>query len=91
MPTYYDVTLGVNIPHGVDILNRPCQVVFSYPEGSHSQAYRGTIFAWRLQNLVCMSSLVMNIEAAWNGANGGVLSIDSGGVVRARRSIAIVR
>ncbi len=68
----------MNIPHGVDILNKPCQVVFSYPGGSHSQVYQGTLFAWRLQNLVCMVSNYMNIEAAWNGANGGVLTINSG-------------
>ena len=78
MPTYYDVTLGANIPHGADILEKPCQVVFSYPGGSHSGTYQGTLFAWRQQNLVCMASNTMNIEAGWNGANGGVLSIDSG-------------
>ncbi len=78
MPTYYDVTLGANIPHGSDILEKPCQVVFSYPDGSHSGTYQGTLFAWRQQNLVCMASNTMNIEAGWNGANGGVLSIDSG-------------
>jgi hypothetical protein len=78
MATYYDVTLGVNIPHGVDILDRPCKVVFSYPGGSHSQEYPGTLFAWREPNLVCMVSNYMNIEAAWTGANGGVLTIDSG-------------
>ena len=78
MTTYYDVTLGTNIPYGNDILNRPCKVVFSYPDGAHSHAYTGTIFAWRLQNLVCMSSPTMNIEAAWTGADGGVLTINSG-------------
>jgi hypothetical protein len=78
MPTFYDVTLGANIPHGVDILDKPCSVVFSYPEGSHSQAYGGTLLAWREQNLVCMESSIMNIEAGWTDANGGVLSIESG-------------
>ena len=78
MPSYYDVTLGVNIPHGSDILGKPCTVVFTYPGGSYSQPYSATVFAWLVQNVVRISSAYMNIEAAWNGANGGTLSIYTG-------------
>lgn len=73
--TYYLITLGKDIPHGSDILDKPCSVVFSYPGGSHSPVFSGTIIAWRTQNSVLMASNYMNIEAAWVGANGGTLSI----------------
>lgn len=79
MATYYDVTLRWGIPHGSDILNKPCSVTFTYPDGSHSQAYAGTVLAWFQQNVIRMSSNYMNIEAAWGGANGGTLSIGVNG------------
>ncbi|UQA55474.1 hypothetical protein [Polyangium aurulentum] len=82
MASHYDVTLGQNIPHGTSILNAPCKVVFTYPDGSRSGEYSATVFAWRLQNVVGISSSYMNIEAAWQGANGGTLSIQTvGGTV----------
>jgi hypothetical protein len=79
MPTYYNVTLGANIPHGSDILNRACSVTFTYPDGSHSQPYAGTVFAWPQQNSIRMSSAYANIDAAAQGMNGGTLSITAGG------------
>lgn len=78
MPTYYDVTLGGNIPHGSDILNKPCTVVFSYPNGAHSHTYTAQVLAWLAANTVRIVSPYMNIEAAWVGANGGTLSINTG-------------
>ena len=77
MTTYYDITLTSNIPQGSDILNKPCTVVFTYPEGSHSGTYSGTLFAWFTANTVRISSAVLNIEDAWTGANGGTLSIQT--------------
>src|SRR5213596_454206 len=79
MPTYYNVTLGANVPHGSDILNHACNVVFTYPGGSHSQPYAGTVFAWPQQNIIRMSSAYTNIDAAAQGMNGGTLSISAGG------------
>jgi hypothetical protein len=79
MTTYYNVTLASNIPHGSDILNRPCTVVFTYPDGSRSYTYNATLFAWPTQNTVRLASATINIEAAWHGANGGTLSILAGG------------
>jgi len=80
MTTYYDITLTSDIPHGSDILNRPCTIVFTYPNGSHSDpSYSGTIFAWQTANTVRIASAVLNIEAGWVGANGGSLTIDTGG------------
>lgn len=75
MPTYYDVTLAANIPYGSNILNNPCTVIFTYPDGSHSIPYAATVFAWLHRNVVRISSAYMNIEAAWVGANGGTLTI----------------
>lgn len=77
MTTYYNITLANGIPHGSGILDKPCTVVFSYPEGSHSGSYSGTVFAWPTQTSVRMASPYMNIEAAWVGANGGTLTIDA--------------
>lgn len=79
MPTYYDITLTTSIAHGSGILDKPCSVVFTYKVGSHSQTYSGSILAWRLSNVVCMQSAYMNIEAAWKDANGGTLTINTGG------------
>lgn len=31
MATYYNITLNADIPHGSDILNKPCTIVFTYP------------------------------------------------------------
>ena len=77
--SYYDITLTGNIPHGSDILNKPCTVVFGYPGGSHSDPpYTGTIFAWPVANGVRISSAIMNMEAGWVGANGGTLRIATG-------------
>jgi hypothetical protein len=75
MTTYYDVTLGTAIPHGSHILNQSCTITFSYPDGSHSHEYSGTVFAWRQSNVVNVASAQMNIESAWKGANGGTLAI----------------
>ena len=47
MPTYYNVTLGANVPHGSDILNHACNVVFTYPGGSHSQPSKSSIWCRR--------------------------------------------
>lgn len=78
--SYYDITLRANIPHGSDILNKPCTVVFSYPDGSSSSyTYSGTLFAWFTPNTVRISSAQTNIEAGWVGANGGILTINTGG------------
>lgn len=77
MTTYYNITLASNVPHGSGILDKPCSVVFTYPDGSHSGAYSGTVFAWPTQNTVRMSSVYLNIEAAWVGANGGTLTIST--------------
>lgn len=80
MTTYYDVTLTANIPHGSDILGKPCTVVFTYPGGSYSDpAYSCQIFAWLTQNTVRITSAVLNVEAGWVGANGGTLTINTGG------------
>ncbi len=76
-PSYYEIVLGANIPHGSGILNRPCSVVFPYPGGAHSPPYTGTVLAWPTQNTIRMQSAYMNIEAAWVGANGGTLTIDT--------------
>ena len=78
MATYYDVTLSAAIPHGSDILNKPCTVVFTYPDGSHSNPYFATVFAWLTPTLVRIVSPVLNIQSGWVGANGGTLSIDTG-------------
>lgn len=75
MASYYDVTLTTAIPHGSNILNQPCSVMFTYPGGSHSTTYGGTVFAWRTANVISMSSAYMNLEASWVGANGGTLKI----------------
>lgn len=79
MATYYNITLDSNIPHGSNILDKPCRVVFSYPDGSFSYAYTGTVFAWPTANTVRIKSATLNIEAAWVGANGGTLTIQTGG------------
>ncbi|HEX8000804.1 MAG TPA: hypothetical protein VF528_20655 [Pyrinomonadaceae bacterium] len=76
MASYYDVTLGAAIPHGSNILNQPCTVTFSYPGGSFSTPYSGTVFAWRQSNVVSVTSAYTNLESAWVGANGGTLSIN---------------
>lgn len=73
--TYYDITLGQNISQGSDILEKPCSVVFTYPDGSRSSTYTGTIIAWPTSNTVRISSSYLNIEDAWTGANGGTLTI----------------
>lgn len=83
MATWYDVTVAAPIPHGSDILNKPCTVTFTYPGGSSSQAYNGTIEAWRTPTVVAMSSAYLNIQDAWTGANGGTLNINNGAVVAA--------
>lgn len=80
MATYYDITLTANIPQGSDILNKSCTVVFTYPGGSHSDpSYSGTVASWPSPNTVRISSAVLNIEAGWVGANGGTLTINTGG------------
>jgi hypothetical protein len=76
--TYYDIILGVSIPHGSDILNQPATVTFTYPDGSRSWNYGGSILAWRTANVVCLQSPTLNIDAGWRangGANGGTLAI----------------
>jgi len=79
MATYYNITLNADIPHGSDILNKPCTIVFTYPNGSFSQKYFGTVFAWPNANIVRISSPILNIEAGWAGANGGTLTVQTGG------------
>ena len=83
MATWYDVTVAAPIPHGSDILNKPCTVRFTYPNGSFSQAYNGTVEAWRTETVVAMSSAYQNIQNAWADANGGTLNINNGAVVAA--------
>jgi hypothetical protein len=78
MATYCNITLNANIPHGSDILNKPCKVVFSYPNGSFSLPYSATVFAWPTANTLRISSPTLNIDAAWVGASGGTLTIQTG-------------
>ena len=78
MADYYDVTLAVNIPHGTDILKKSCTVVFTYPNGSQSNPYSATVFAWLQPNVVRIASKIVNIDAGWKGANGGTLAINMG-------------
>ncbi|MDW5317275.1 hypothetical protein [Rhizobium sp. PL01] len=78
MATYCNITLNANIPHGPDILDKPCKVVSSYPNGSFSLPYSATVFAWPTANTVRISSPTLNIDAAWVGASGGTLSIQTG-------------
>lgn len=75
MPSYYDVVAEHPIPHGSDILDKPCTVQFFYPDGSHSGRYPGRVVAWLAPALVRMSSSVVNIEAAWFGAEYGILTV----------------
>jgi hypothetical protein len=84
MPTYYDITLATAIPHGAGVLNQPCVVQFTYPGGALSGPYNATLFAWFTATTVRISSAVLNIDAAWVGANGGTLTINgtAGGLVR---------
>jgi len=79
MKTYYDVTLGKKIKAGSDILNKPAEIVFTYPNGTHSNFnYPFFVLAWVTDDCVRLSSTVMNVETAWQGANGGTLTIDTG-------------
>jgi len=75
MPTYYDVVVDRDIPHGSDILDKSCTVQFTYPNGSHSDLYPARVFAWLAPPLVRIVSPVMNIQAAWFGAEYGTLTI----------------
>ena len=75
MTTYYDITLSAAIPHGSNILNQACVIVFTYPGGSSSTPYSATVLSWFTANTVRVASAVLNIEAGWAGANGGTLTI----------------
>lgn len=73
--SYYKIALNQDIPHGSDILGKPCSVVFDYGNGSYDGPYAGTIVAWPTQNTVLMTSNYMNLENVWQRTQNGVLSI----------------
>jgi hypothetical protein len=73
--TSYYVTIDKDFPPAPGIDNKDCTVVFTYHGGSSSHPYSGKIIAWTSARVVKIESRVMNIEAAWKGANGGTLTI----------------
>jgi hypothetical protein len=78
MASFYDIMLTSNIPHGSDILNKPCTVVFTYPDGSRTdRPYNGQILASFTPNTVRISSANPSIENGWARADGGSLAIRS--------------
>lgn len=79
MTTYYDLTLKDDVPHGSDILNRPCKITFYYPGGSHSDTFSATVFAWLQPRLIRVTSAHMNMQSSWQGAEYGIVKIELGG------------
>lgn len=81
MASYYDVFMTAPLFAGADVLNRPCQVQFTYPGGALSQVYAPIkVLAWPTPALVRVVSQIMNIQHGWNppggpAANGGTISI----------------
>jgi hypothetical protein len=72
---YYDLKV-MPVDHGNDILKRPCQVQFFYPNGGFSPEFGATLFAWHTETKIRITSVYLNLEDSWTDASGGKLTID---------------
>ncbi|WP_394829426.1 hypothetical protein [Pendulispora albinea] len=80
---YYDVVLASDVPPGTTVLGRICTVEFTYPDGSKSTRYTGSVLDLCTRSIIRMQSSDGDIEPAWVGANGGELVVDTLPSVRA--------